>query len=568
VAGKVSGVLVNREELDTRARGFLERDPETLGRERYAEMALAYSQAVPDRFLRRSLESAGLHAVVDDGVRRLIDFSDLPEELQDKKARMEQLRELRATVLGSKIDWGGSDPAEFWRVLGGSPHFSLMEKARIVEQLPSLGPAPLGEMYERLKLAEQRMRELYRGQEADITRLYEALAGGEMADVYDYENAIAVAKRRSLRWLPFIAISSRTNPWLNTEKLSEAEMNQAESALRAMTGERAFEMGAWNGLGNLLSERRGRPQDAEQAYRRAIELDPRYALPWHNLGIQLGDLRRYEEAEQAYRRAMELDPRDADPWNNLGNLLGELKRYGEAEQAYRRAIELDPANELPWNNLGILLGDLKRYGEAEQAYRRAIELDPRDADPWNNLGILLRELERYGEAEQAYRRAIELDPRYAAPWNNLGVELERLERPGEAESAYRKAIELNPRSAFPWSNLGQTLEPFPSRHQEAAEAALRAFEIDATRSWDLERTLRIGDRLAESPSDLPALVKLAQHAGELAPDNREAQFLLARVRTLAGEWPEARSTAGATGGQRIGVLLRRLLSRGGKDWSH
>jgi Flp pilus assembly protein TadD len=500
VAGKVSGVLVNREELDTRARGFLERDPETLGRERYAEMALAYSQAVPDRFLRRSLESAGLHAVVDDGVRRLIDFSDLPEELQDKKARMEQLRELRATVLGSKIDWGGSDPAEFWRVLGGSPHFSLMEKARIVEQLPSLGPAPLGEMYERLKLAEQRMRELYRGQEADITRLYEALAGGEMADVYDYENAIAVAKRRSLRWLPFIAISSRTNPWLNTEKLSEAEMNQAESALRAMTGERAFEMGAWNGLGNLLSERRGRPQDAEQAYRRAIELDPRYALPWHNLGIQLGDLRRYEEAEQAYRRAM--------------------------------------------------------------------ELDPRDADPWNNLGILLRELERYGEAEQAYRRAIELDPRYAAPWNNLGVELERLERPGEAESAYRKAIELNPRSAFPWSNLGQTLEPFPSRHQEAAEAALRAFEIDATRSWDLERTLRIGDRLAESPSDLPALVKLAQHAGELAPDNREAQFLLARVRTLAGEWPEARSTAGATGGQRIGVLLRRLLSRGGKDWSH
>jgi tetratricopeptide (TPR) repeat protein len=432
VAGKVSGVLVNREELDTRARGFLERDPETLGRERYAEMALAYSQAVPDRFLRRSLESAGLHAVVDDGVRRLIDFSDLPEELQDKKARMEQLRELRATVLGSKIDWGGSDPAEFWRVLGGSPHFSLMEKARIVEQLPSLGPAPLGEMYERLKLAEQRMRELYRGQEADITRLYEALAGGEMADVYDYENAIAVAKRRSLRWLPFIAISSRTNPWLNTEKLSEAEMNQAESALRAMTGERAFEMGAWNGLGNLLSERRGRPQDAEQAYRRAIELDPRYA----------------------------------------------------------------------------------------------------------------------------------------APWNNLGVELERLERPGEAESAYRKAIELNPRSAFPWSNLGQTLEPFPSRHQEAAEAALRAFEIDATRSWDLERTLRIGDRLAESPSDLPALVKLAQHAGELAPDNREAQFLLARVRTLAGEWPEARSTAGATGGQRIGVLLRRLLSRGGKDWSH
>jgi tetratricopeptide (TPR) repeat protein len=49
-------------------------------------------------------------------------------------------------------------------------------------------------------------------------------------------------------------------------------------------------------------------------------------------------LNRYEEAEQAYRRAVGLDPINL-AWNNLGNLLQDyLNRYEESEQAYRRAI--------------------------------------------------------------------------------------------------------------------------------------------------------------------------------------------------------------------------------------
>ena len=71
----------------------------------------------------------------------------------------------------------------------------------------------------------------------------------------------------------------------------------------------------------------------------------------HHLG-------RYEEAEQAYRHACELDPKFASPWNGLGNLLkNHLGRYEEAEQAYRHACELDPKDASPWNGLGNLLMD-------------------------------------------------------------------------------------------------------------------------------------------------------------------------------------------------------------------
>jgi tetratricopeptide (TPR) repeat protein len=509
----------DQEELSARARHFLERDPGGLAPERYAEMALAYSQAVPDRHLRRSLESAGLHAVLDDGVRRLIDFSDLPAEALDKKERMQQLRDLRETTRTLGIDWSGIEPAEFWQVLGGSPYFSLQEKARMLEQLTSLSAASLGELYEKLKLVRQRLREYYRREVEDVNRLYQALAGGDMADVYDYENAIAVAKRYGLRRLPFIGIRSRTDPRLNSRKLSEDETSMAESALRAMTSEEGFEAMAWDGLGNLLRERLNRYGEAEQAYRHAIELDAQSSDSWNCLGNLLQyDLARYREAEAAYRRAMELDPASPWPWNGLGNLLRDrLGRDGEAEETYRRAIELDPGLSYSWNNLGDLLMDrLGRYEEAETAYRRAIELDPQFAWPWNNLGDLLMDgLGRYEDAETAYRRAIELDPQFARPWNNLGILLKsRLGRYEEAESAYRRAIELDPQFAWPWHNLGILLRDQLGRYEEAETAYRRAIELD---SRDAEPWNNLGNLLMNKLARYNEAERAYRRAIELNP---------------------------------------------------
>jgi tetratricopeptide (TPR) repeat protein len=133
------------------------------------------------------------------------------------------------------------------------------------------------------------------------------------------------------------------------------------------------------------------------------------AVDWYNTGWRLHvKLQRYAEAEAAYRKAIELDPKFAFPWNNLGNLLqNHLQRYAEAEAAYRRATELDPKDAVPWNGLGNLLQNhLQRYAEAEAAYRRAIELDPKDARPWNGLGNLYcDQLGRYTDAADAFTRA-------------------------------------------------------------------------------------------------------------------------------------------------------------------
>jgi uncharacterized protein HemY len=55
----------------------------------------------------------------------------------------------------------------------------------------------------------------------------------------------------------------------------------------------------------------------------------------------------------------------------------------------------------------------------------------------------------------------------------------------------------------------------------------------------LGRFVQAGHRLADSPNELPAFLKMVQRAHELVPDHPKTQFLLARVLTLAERWPEA-----------------------------
>ena len=269
-----------------------------------------------------------------------------------------------------------------------------------------------------------------------------------------------------------------------TDFLEEKEAwNLAEAAYRKSIELDPKFAPPWNGLGNLLVQHLNRPTEAETAYRKAIELDPQLAYPWNGLGnLLVQHLNRPTEAETAYRKAIELDPQLAYPWNGLGNLLiDHLNRPVEAEAAYRKAIELDPKFAHPWYGLGNLyLQHLNRPGEAETAYRKAIELDPDFAYPWNNLGFLLMiDLNRPDEAETAFRKAIELDPNSPDPWIGLGYLLiAHLNRPDEAEAAYRKSIELDPHFSSPWHNLGILLMDHLNRPDEAEVAYRKSIELD------------------------------------------------------------------------------------------
>jgi tetratricopeptide (TPR) repeat protein len=50
----------------------------------------------------------------------------------------------------------------------------------------------------------------------------------------------------------------------------------------------------------------GKHKQAIECYDKAIQIDPKYAVPWYNKGIALDKLEKKKDAKECYKRAKEL----------------------------------------------------------------------------------------------------------------------------------------------------------------------------------------------------------------------------------------------------------------------
>ena len=123
----------------------------------------------------------------------------------------------------------------------------------------------------------------------------------------------------------------------------------------------------------------------EKIYLQAFKLDHRELLPWNLLGSLLQHQGCYDDAETAYRKAIEFNPKSIRYWISLGNLLKDyLGRYDEAEAAYRQARQLDPNDPYTVANHARLLALLDKCAEADEAFRQAADLAARSAEEQNS----------------------------------------------------------------------------------------------------------------------------------------------------------------------------------------
>jgi tetratricopeptide (TPR) repeat protein len=128
---------------------------------------------------------------------------------------------------------------------------------------------------------------------------------------------------------------------------------------------------------------------------------------WFKLGTEL-EATSAEEAQGAYRRALEIDPKMADAHLNLGKLCHDAGRLDEAETRYRAAARLASRDAAPYFNLGVVLEDLKRPREALECYKESLTRNPDFADAHYNLGLLLENLGNKKEAFAHLRTARKL----------------------------------------------------------------------------------------------------------------------------------------------------------------
>ena len=140
----------------------------------------------------------------------------------------------------------------------------------------------------------------------------------------------------------------------------------------------------------------GRNTDAELELKELIVGYPQLTGPQLNLGLLYLRDSRLDEAEAAFKAALELKPGNAVAGNELGIVERKLGKFAEAEAAYQRTIAAEPNYAPAHLNLGVLydlylaqpqkaLDEFERYieiaGENKQVAGWVVELRKRVGAP-------------------------------------------------------------------------------------------------------------------------------------------------------------------------------------------
>jgi serine/threonine-protein kinase len=158
---------------------------------------------------------------------------------------------------------------------------------------------------------------------------------------------------------------------------------------------------------------------AMKSLRRAIELNPNYALAHQRYAWQLVAGTKLDEAVREMSRAQELDP--LSPTNNsaLGTMLFYSRQYDESLRYCRRAVELDPESAMLHLNLGMAYEQKGMYNEALDEYQKTKKLS--GVSDVDRLAAIAHLFAVSGQKAEARKMLAELHenskPEYLASYN-------------------------------------------------------------------------------------------------------------------------------------------------------
>ncbi|HWG88187.1 MAG TPA: tetratricopeptide repeat protein, partial [Candidatus Acidoferrales bacterium] len=117
--------------------------------------------------------------------------------------------------------------------------------------------------------------------------------------------------------------------------------------------------------------------------------------------------KKYEQAEQAFREVLQIDPNNSQTLNYLGYMLADRNTHlEEALNLIKHAVQLDPQNGAYLDSLGWAYFRLGNYDAAEENLRRAADKTPNDATVQDHLGELYAKTGKLKLAAVHWERAL------------------------------------------------------------------------------------------------------------------------------------------------------------------
>lgn len=343
----------------------------------------------------------------------------------------------------------------------------------------------------------------------------------------------------------------------------------ARQLLAGTSKEKTRDAFSWANIG-LDEEKKKNLGEAERAYRKALELNPKYELAWYRLGHILLASGRSEEAEKAMRTILALKPDAPEVMVDLSEILrarGEkTERKALVEKAYalaprspppafamarlreeardvagmieplRTVTQADPKNAHAWMGLGNALVRTGKHEEGYQALKTAQALDSQQADTLNGLAVYHGLRGEYSDALAFAEQALALSGTNATAWSSKGYSLFKLRRFEEAAKALETAVRLQPDFVNGWVNLGETYLHLGQLGKSIAalEKALTLSPLAVDTKFFLIQALLLSQQAAKAKPHAESIV-------QALPQNPRGWFLLTGIHMTLNNRSEALS---------------------------
>jgi Flp pilus assembly protein TadD len=267
---------------------------------------------------------------------------------------------------------------------------------------------------------------------------------------------------------------------------------------------------------------------AEDAYRKASDLEPGEVSHQRGLGQTLMAEEKYPEALTVYQRLSELIPDDPDVYLRLGQIYRELHQMDKAEDALVKARQYSPGSLDVMYNEALLYQAQGRFGDAIRVLSEAVtEVKAQSASMpsrkrflsvlYQQLGQLYRDTQNYSASVNTYEELGHLSDDEDRRARLLIMDTYRMAKDlPKAIAAGKEAVAKYPKDPEIKSNyallLGETAQTDDAvkllRAQLTGNASDRDIYLNiaqiyerARRYKDAEQSARSAEAIAGSPRD-------------------------------------------------------------------
>jgi Flp pilus assembly protein TadD len=152
---------------------------------------------------------------------------------------------------------------------------------------------------------------------------------------------------------------------------------------------------------------------AQKELTKAVAIYPKFAIAWFQLGVLRQGRNDSPGAAEAWKEALNSDPKYVKPYEMLAALAEREQNWVESEKYSRDWIQLDP-EDFPSAYLynAIANARLNNMEQAEAAVRKGLTLDKERKIPRLSyvLGLILMQKHEFSESAKCLRTYLELAP--------------------------------------------------------------------------------------------------------------------------------------------------------------